>query len=192
MTTWPTRIIDHPDRMVAALPWPLLAAPRVVALVRAVGAQIQQLEDVAWDLVYERQLPSAVGAQLQVWGELLDEPQGELTVQEWRHFLRAKLQIPRTACRPEEITATLRVVTGNHGPAHIYLYPPARVGLAYFADAPLSASHRARVRLWMERMVTGGVAIEHIIEKPLGGFGLSVEDDPLLTGLDDGLLGVAI
>ena len=192
MTTWPTRIIDHPERAVAALPWPVSTWPNFVAHVRAVARQVQDLEDAAWDLVYERLIDQAVGVQLTWWGELLDEPQGELTLQEWRLFLKAKLRLPYSACRADEITATLRAITGNHGPAHLYPFPPARVGLAYFVDTPLSASHRARVRLWMERMVTGGVAIEHIIEKPLGGFGLSVEDDPLLTGLDEGLLGVTI
>ncbi len=189
---WPVYVIDHAQRAVEALPWPVSTYPHAVAFVRATGRQVQQLEDVQRALLTERQLPEAVGAQLEAWGELLDEPQGDLTIAEWRLLLRAKLRLPHSACRTDEIAATLRAITGDHGPTYVYKLPPARLGLHYFADVPLSAAHRERVKLWMERMVTGGVAIEHIIETPLGGLGLSGDEDPLLEGLGTGLMGEVI
>lgn len=192
MATFPTRIIDHQDRLVEALPWPLGASERVEAWASAVGRQVQDVEDTQWDLTHETSLELAKGAQLVRWGERLGEPQGSLTVEEWRGFLKAKLMLRTSAGQAEEIVRILRVITGDQGPAYLYPMPPARVGLVYRAKNPLSEAHRTRVKQWMEKVVPAGVAIEHIIEAPLVAFGLDSDTDDWLEGLGQGLLGRVI
>lgn len=189
---FPTRIIDHQDRIVEALPWPLGASERVEAWAQAVGRQVQDVEDATWALVHETSLDLARGVQLERWGERLGEPQGSLTVEEWRWLLKGKLVLRRSGGQVDDVTRALRIATGNQGPVYLYAFPPAKVGIQYFADPELSAAHRIRVRQWVALSLPAGIGLEHIIEMPISGFGLDSDDDALLEGLDDGLLGVMI
>lgn len=186
----PIRIIDHADRLVGMLPWPLSERSRFIAWMRAVGHQLQELEDVFWALLHARYIDEAVGAQLDQWGGILNEPRGGLHDGEYRSFLKAKLHASRSRCTPDEVCAILRTITGDQAQVHYYSMPPRRYGLAYFTATPLSAEHRARLIVWMQRLQPAGYALDHLVEAPLGAFGL--DDDPNTEGWDEGIWGEVI
>src|SRR5690606_30235819 len=70
--------------------------PRIEALLRAIAAQVQQLEDVATDLLEKRWLDTAEGAQLDGLGRLLGHGRVAWDAEQYRArlLLRARLRLP--------------------------------------------------------------------------------------------------
>ncbi len=66
----PRYIFDHEDRAVSDLV-SALRRPILRAIVRAFGAQVQELEDAASACISDRLLDVAVGAQLDAWGAVV-------------------------------------------------------------------------------------------------------------------------
>lgn len=192
MERLPDMVIDHAVRLPGALKYPFSESRVARALLSAVGRQLQDLESAFWQLIYGRMLDGSVGAQLVFWGDLFDEPKGELTDAEWRQFLKAKLLLRRSEGRLNELAAVLRIITGDHGPVHVYPLPPWRIGFQYYSPVPLSASHRQRVKDWMTAAIPAPWAIEHIIEARPGAFALDSDHYDLTKGLDAGLLAEVI
>jgi hypothetical protein len=65
----PTQITDHADRVKENLPSEFHGSPRLVELVQLFAAEIQSLENLFHDLIDDRQLDTAIGAQLDVYGK---------------------------------------------------------------------------------------------------------------------------
>lgn len=62
--------------------------PRIEALLKAIAAQVQHLEDVATDLRENRWLDSAEGAQLDGLGRILGLPRGAWDDEQYRARLQ--------------------------------------------------------------------------------------------------------
>lgn len=86
--------------------------PRLAGVLCAFLEQVQEVEDATWQLLTERDLDTAVGAQLDMLGRLVGEERRGRTDDQYRPFVRARILINRSNGLPEEILTILRVVLG--------------------------------------------------------------------------------
>src|SRR5690606_7213019 len=87
--------------------------PRIEALLKAIAAQVQQLEDVATDLLEKRWLDSAEGAQLDGLGRILGLDRGAWDDEQYRARLRVRIRILLADGTPENIIATLALLANG-------------------------------------------------------------------------------
>ena len=87
--------------------------PRLAGVLCAFLESVQEVEDAAWQLLTERDLDSAVGAQLDQLGRLVGEERQGRTDGQYRPFVRARILINRSNGRGEELLTILRVVLGD-------------------------------------------------------------------------------
>ena len=86
--------------------------PRLAGVLCAFLESVQEVEDAAWQLLTERDLDSAVGAQLDQLGRLVGEERQGRTDDQYRPFVRARILINRSNGLGEELLTILRVVLG--------------------------------------------------------------------------------
>lgn len=102
-------IHDHVQRAISLLASQFSDAVRIQALLRAFCEQIQDLEDVSFQLYYNRSLNTAVGAQLDGIGQILNLPrfEGE-SDEDYRERLRGRSILLFNSGTPEQVMAILK------------------------------------------------------------------------------------
>lgn len=185
MTDYPRYIFDHEERAAADLV-SALRRPILRAIVRAFGAQVQELEDAAYACISDRLLDVAVGAQLDAWGEVVGERRGGLDDLEYRRFIQARLIANRAQGRPDELLRVAALVAQPLvEPARYTPRYPACYTLQVVRSVGWSPEGAARVGALLASITPAGVGWG-LINAPSGAFGF--EDDPEALGLDEGLL----
>lgn len=79
--------------------------PRLQALLSALLNQVQSLEDATWDLLMNRWLDTAVGAQLDALGKIVGEPRNGRNDADYKVRLQARLRINLASGTPEDVLA---------------------------------------------------------------------------------------
>lgn len=86
----------------------------VTAIVRAFAAEIQLLEDAAYQVLTETGIETGVGAQLDKIGKLLVLPRrAGWTDAIYRSFLKARVRVLRSFGRAEDIIDVARIILGS-------------------------------------------------------------------------------
>lgn len=184
MTITPDYIANHVERALGDLVTMLGGRPVIEALVRALGEEVQELEDATWACVADRLLSTAVGTQLDAWGEIVGEQRGGLNDLEYRAFIEARILSNLSEGEPDRMARILSVLVGGVPVRYVPLYPAAMF-FQYVRPAWTSARHRARVVAQMVEVAPAGVSVDHITEAIDGYFGFDDDDDAL--GFDEGL-----
>lgn len=99
--------------------------PRAEAWATVVGERWQGVEDFAWQVATERDLDNAIGVQLDGLGDILDEPRGGLSDDQYRLFLRAKVLVLKSRGRIEQLIQILEVL--GYTDLTITEQPPAHI-----------------------------------------------------------------
>ncbi len=107
------RIEDHCADGRASLVSQFRGKPRIEAFLCAFLESVQELDDASWQVLTERGLDSAVGAQLDIIGAIVGEERQGREDEEYRPFLRARVLVNRSHGRTEEMLAIARIVLGN-------------------------------------------------------------------------------
>lgn len=136
------RVEDHCHDALALLLTQFQDKPRLAAVLCAFVDPVQETEDAAWQLLAERDLDTAVDAQLDMLGRLVGEAREGRTDTEYRPFVRARVLINRSNGLPEEILTIVRVVVGDAVELHLREHFPAAfivevVGAIPFTPATL-------------------------------------------------------
>jgi len=98
--------------------------PKIAAFLTAYLEQIQDLENVYFDLIIERTIDNAVGVQLDGLGAIVGEDREGRSDTDFRLWIRARIQANRSNGYVNELIAiTLLVTTDNT--VWISQYPPA-------------------------------------------------------------------
>src|SRR4051812_30105086 len=94
-----TKITDHEDRHSRRLVQQFKEKPFLDALIRAVGAEAQAVEDAAWEVFTEWGIDDAEGAQLDVTGRLLVQPRTMSLDDDpaYRLQLKARIRVLRSS-----------------------------------------------------------------------------------------------
>lgn len=121
-----TARIDHVASALARLPQQFRDKPKVVSLVTALARSKQSLEDALIDLLLLRYIDTATGPQLDVIGRIVGQPRLQLSDDDYRRYIRARVQTNRSTGTGKRIIrisklilndSTLRVVLRNYGTA---------------------------------------------------------------------------
>lgn len=141
------------------------AAPRMVELVKIAGEVVQDLEDQIQDLIFDRFLAVAVGAQLDQYGSILTEPRRGLSDEDYRAILTTRIKANRSNGTPDEMLEILEGLFGGLDlPIQFIEWFPAAVGFVVFTDGPLpSAAALQRIDLAMQRSAPAGVRVHSIM-----------------------------
>jgi len=180
----PVHIHDHVEQALALLLEQFKDKPNLEALVDALVTQVQDLEDVFHALIYERLPDTAIGAQLEQIGELVGELRGGLSDEDFRRFIRARIQVNLSCGEPERLIGVLKTLTGADNVQLEQCHPTTAI-LFYEVASALTTSLRTRIKTQMYDAVGAGVQL-HIVEHGPEYFGFL--DDPDALGLDEGFL----
>ncbi len=103
-------IPSHGDADVALLLDQFQRKPRLVALIRALASEIQDLDDAAWQVLTERGLDNAIGAQLDMIGKVVDLARAGWDDEVYRGHLRAQILVLRSDATWPALLAILDVL----------------------------------------------------------------------------------
>ena len=115
MATWTATLwrddiatVDHSVESPKNLLWQYEGKPRIAAFLDAFLEQIDSIEDLLMQVLTLRSVYTAEGTQLDVIGKLVDQLRGEMTDDEYRLFIAAKIYANKANGRNEEIIGILQ------------------------------------------------------------------------------------
>ena len=95
---------DHVERGLARLLGQFQRSDRLRAVLTSYLTQVQNLEDALWEVITERYLANAAGAQLDVLARLVRaRGRGALLDDDFRTAIRCQIRINRSVGRPSDI-----------------------------------------------------------------------------------------
>ncbi len=142
--TSPSHILDHGDQAVARLLEQFRSGATMPALVRALAAQAQDVEDSLWDVLVLRRLSDASGAQLDVLGRIVGQPREGRSDADYVLWLRARVRINLGSGRGDDLLAAFSLVMQGTTTLQLVEQFPAglvlRVGSAAVVDPTQAAA----------------------------------------------------
>lgn len=175
-------IATHEDDAVARLASQFRQKPLIEGLIRAFVAQHQGMEDANDELLTERLIDTAVGAQLDGFGSIVGELRQGRADDEYRLALKARMGRNNSEGTPEDVINVFNLLTGSTQ-TQLLEASPAVITLTGNVDFSANA---VAIKAFMQRVVAAGVRIDWIASQapgPVFGF-LGV---PGASGFDDSL-----
>lgn len=96
--------------------------PQVIS---ALLGEVQALEDAIWGVYIGRNILSAVGAQLDVFGKIVGQPRNGFSDADYLPQLLARVAVNRSSGTPEELYAIFKLVMFAGGTMRIQNFYPA-------------------------------------------------------------------
>lgn len=106
------RVPDHGDQAVALLISQFRGKPRIEIVLRALMAQVQELEDTAIDL-NERGMDELSGYRLDVLGRVVGRQRLGMSDEQYRVWVKGRIAANRSSGRTEDILNLALVVFGE-------------------------------------------------------------------------------
>lgn len=159
--------------------------PRYKAIVEAVMAEVQLLEDAFWSLIYDRLLSTASGAALNQVGALVGEERLSPDDAEYRRFIAARISVNASGGEIDRLIWILETLTGATYVQLMQVFPAALVLDYQVPVYPTEAEFREHLGELMEAAVVAGVNL-HLVEGP-HLIPLATEGYPGGGGLDEGI-----
>jgi hypothetical protein len=110
-----TLIPNHAEQALALLLQQFKGKPKIEALITAFMTQVQELEEVFFDLLLMRTLELATGVQLDVLGRLLGQTRGALDDDGYRIWLRGRILLNKSSGTTEDVINFLTAVLPGQG-----------------------------------------------------------------------------
>ena len=188
--TW-QKIEDFEARAIALLLSQYRDKIRITALVAAFGTMTQSLENEIDEILTMRLLDVAEGKNLDLYGNIVDEPRGGLDDVDYRRFIRAKILINLSRGTPSDLIAIWKLLTESPEVSYKELYP-ATIKFQALIEPDLSDDVLNRIGRAMRSVKPAGVMLHALIytDHPFR-LGLTI-DDATVFGLDDGELAANI
>ena len=187
-----TDLVDHNEdikgQALDRLPYQFRDKAYWTGLLEALLPSIQEVEDVLYDLIVDRFLEGALGAQLDQYGDLLDEGRQGLSDDEFRRILRSRILSNRSTGAIEDLVKLASRVTGSEV-VRLFNIFPAFMSIEYVVPASDSAAFRKIVVRLLERATSAGVGLK-VVEGVTGYFGFA--GDPRALGFGEGKLSTRI
>lgn len=139
-------------------------------------AEVQQdNEDTLIEILRQRDIDNAEGAQLNQWGDIVGELRRTHTDESYRKFIRARISINDSEGDPERLIFILKTLTEG-AKIRLIEHPFATVEMIFLKDvldseAGLFPGH-------LDEAAVGGVRVWPIIEAPLDCFFLDDINNP--------------
>lgn len=165
-----THITDHTARILDNL----LPRWREGALFRALmavfGDELQELEDLSYNAIVQRFLSSAVGVQLDHYGELVGQVRNGRTDAEYRAVLEVRILANRSPGTPDVITQIAAVMLDSKTTGVRYAQnQPAAYQIQATPDSALTALQEADAVALLRHATPAGVEISQVTTSPSAG-----------------------
>ena len=173
---------DIQAQAVATLPGQYVDLPIVTAVAQTIGERAQDLENALWALATERtpQNTATVGAQLDVWGDLVGQPRlggrypaGESDAAYRGKLVAAELRNRSRGTNPNLLSVMAALFGGNLTIAALHPSPPAGFRLLLIVSGGLTAQEQTMVREFVDRTRGAGISasILYAATGPVFGWG---------------------
>ncbi|HKL76973.1 MAG TPA: DUF2612 domain-containing protein, partial [Gammaproteobacteria bacterium] len=144
MSEWPIQQIatheaDAKDRLTSQYD----DATKLQGLVGLWAGRMQGVEDAAYEVLTERWVDVAVGAQLDGMGEIVGEPRLGRTDTEYRAAIEIRVSLNRSGGEPERIIEFLRRIAGADKVEYREIHP-AKIELYVTSDVSFEDAKRVR------------------------------------------------
>lgn len=125
------KIDNHRDRALSLLASQFATAPRLQGVIGAIADQVQAIEDTLDDLILDRMVTQAVGAQLDRLGEIVVESRLGRADTAYRAAIRFKIGLNASKGTPDEVMTYAQAFSGSSTVEYSEVYPAKiRLGLA--------------------------------------------------------------
>lgn len=118
------KILTHEELALARLPTQFRKKRRIRDLLSIFLTQIQDLEDALWDVAELRALPAATGAQLDRFGEILDQKREGDPDETYRKKLKVKILRNTAEGTPDRIIRVIQLLSAGEV-TYTEVYPAA-------------------------------------------------------------------
>ena len=108
-----TQITDHSDAALARLPAQHQGTTNWTALIGAIAAGYQRVEDALWSLLVDRTLDSAAGAQLDVLGRIVGQPRNGMDDATYLIWLKVRIRVNRSSGTATDIHDVFALLGAN-------------------------------------------------------------------------------
>ena len=176
-------IPNYRERAVAMLLSQYRTKPRMVALIRAVAAGAQCLEEQAFGLLVSSTLTAALGDALNQWGALVGEPRGALTDSEYRQLILARITANRSRGNADDLIKVFAIAATPYLEIISYDIYPAAFYMQVRRSDPMGDVMASRVGALMRSVKPAGIGLD-LVEAVTGRFGF--EGNPYAEPLDIG------
>lgn len=163
------RITDHAGRALELLPEQFRGKDRLEGMLNALSAEVQSAEDALYELIDQRALANAEGAQLDGIGEIVGEPRNGRPDSAYRIAIRRQIQINVSSGEPEVAIGLAAILTESDDVELIEYHPGAVVIRVSGPELP------ERLHQAVDLVVPAGVEVQLV----------SAEGDPAF-GFDGG------
>lgn len=154
-----TQITDHEDRAAARIVGKLRDKPRFEALVRALVSPFQEIEDTLWAL-FESDVDSATGDELDVLGRIVGEPRaGETDDEVYRRRVRARIMANRSNGTVEDLIRVSRLIVNDDAAYHKAVRQSVATIVLRIEDVAITQSTADVLIAMLSRAVAAGVRI---------------------------------
>lgn len=171
-------IENHADRGLSRFTSYFKDSTNLREFTRILLEEVQEVENMMISLMVERTLDSAVGAQLDQWGEVLGEPRAGQKDTSYRGFLKARLLTNLAEGEIERLIEITHLITKALKVSFMPVFPAGFI-IQYERDGFLGAGTRRRIKRQIESATSAGVGVA-IVEANVGAFGFA--DDPTAQG----------
>ena len=154
----------------AILPSRLRGQPRIEALLGAIAAEAQSLEESAYDVLVSTGLDDATGDALDQYGDLVGESRLGLADPDYRRFIRARLLANRARGTRDDLLDVWQIVTAEASAVRLFDHYPAGFTLLTVRSAFMSDSVARRVVRIMTSIKPAGIelALIEALDSPFG------------------------
>lgn len=171
------RIDNHTERMLDRLPAFMRDKPRVEAVIRAFGVQVQIIEQFFWDLFYYAMIDNAEDHALDLLGAVVREARQGWEDAEYRRYIRARIRVNKSDGKIEQLIKIARLLYGltddqvsyeSGGAAFRYVqareyYPAAlEIELGFNADY---LDNEYVNRGFLQKAKAGGVSLHFVVRE---------------------------
>lgn len=180
---------DHVAEALDRLPQQFKTDPSTVALLESLVRPCQSLETALQDMLVDRAVDTAVGAQLDIIGKLVGQARSGQSDAEFRRFIRARIKTNRSRGVVSDLITIARLIL-NEPAAHVHVESQAVAGVVIRVDDLAVDEEMADDLITFLRVaVSAGVRI--ILESsPADSDGTFTLDDG--PGFDSGYAGIVL
>jgi hypothetical protein len=156
---------------------PFWGKPRWASLYKAFGLQIQELENVAWDVIESRMLSNANAARLKVLGALVGQHDPGLGIEVFRNLIRVRIRVNRSEGRLGDVIEVLQLLGIPRSNRTITPVYPAKIRVDLSGTMPLPMAPLSQI---LNDTTAAGVGV--IVTWPYAAPGFSFSDNTSVPG----------
>lgn len=155
------QITNHFDQAIARLLTQYAEAQNIQNLISVYTTQIQELENIIYDMFLNRMIDTAVGQQLDNLGEIVGQPRLGFDDETYRVLLKFRIGVNVSQGTIEEVIQLFTLISGA-SEVHVIDEGGGSISIQY--NEPLPAELEEFIFDNMDQVVAAGVRIDTFVE----------------------------